>query len=81
MFVTVPVVRLPQETVSVGIAESDSCDWNTTVMVSPTFAYPEFVLLLELNEVDPVMRYGDSLSILICTEVLVSSVLFNLSVE
>jgi hypothetical protein len=67
--------------VGIPIPVNTSCDWKITVIVSPTFAYHVFVLLFELNAVVPVMRYGVSLSICICTEVFAVSILFNLSTE
>ena len=66
--------------VIVGVPVNASLLVNSTVMVSPTFAYQVLVVLLELNVVVHV-RTGVSLSILICTEVLIASVLFNVSTE
>lgn len=67
--------------IGIAVPVSGSCDWKNTVMVSPTFAYPVFVPLFELNAVEPVMRYGVSLSICMITELFVASVLPNLSME
>jgi len=80
IFVTVPVVKLPPEIVMVGVLPSVSCDWKSTVIVSPTLAYQVFVALLELNVVVPV-SIGVSLSILICTEDFVASVFHKSSIE
>lgn len=60
--VTVPVY-IAHEIVSIGSVLNSSLEVNITVMVSLVFAYPEFVVLFELNVVVPV-NVGDVLSIL-----------------
>lgn len=64
----------------IGSDHNASCDEKVMVIVSACLAYQELLALFELNVVVPVSD-GNSLSILICVDVFIDSVLFNLSLE